>query len=112
MLWYGARLVMAGALTPGALVVFLLYLGKMYKPMRDLSKMTDTVSRAAVSLERIREVLDTESGVRNVAHARKAARARTASSLSASAKKAARTKGPARRKAAARKAARTRARRR
>src|SRR5678809_1358728 len=74
MLWYGARLVIAGQLTAGALVVFLLYLGKMYKPMRDLSKMTDTVSRASVSLERIRDVLDTESGVRDVPHARKAGR--------------------------------------
>jgi len=74
MLWYGARLVMANQLTAGALVVFLLYLGKMYKPMRDLSKMTDTVSRASVSLERIRDVLDTESGVRDVPHARKAGR--------------------------------------
>ena len=54
--------------------MFLLYLGKMYKPMRDLSKMTDTVSKAAVSLERIREVLETESGVRDVRHARKAGR--------------------------------------
>ena len=74
MLWYGARLVMADRLTAGALIVFLLYLGKMYKPMRDLSKMTDTVSKASVSLERIREVLDTESGVRDVRHARKASR--------------------------------------
>jgi subfamily B ATP-binding cassette protein MsbA len=74
MLWYGARLVIADQLTAGALVVFLLYLGKMYKPMRDLSKMTDTVSKAAVSLERIREVLDTESGVRDVRHARTAGR--------------------------------------
>jgi ATP-binding cassette, subfamily B, bacterial len=48
MLGYGARLVLAGQLTPGALVVFLLYLGSMYKPMRDLAKMTDTVSGAAV----------------------------------------------------------------
>jgi ATP-binding cassette, subfamily B, bacterial len=74
MLWYGARLVIADQLTAGALVVFLLYLGKMYKPMRDLSKMTDTVSKAAVSLERIQEVLETESGVRDVRHARKAGR--------------------------------------
>jgi ATP-binding cassette, subfamily B, bacterial len=74
MLWYGARLVLAGQLTPGALVVFLLYLGKMYKPMRDLSKMADTVSKAAVSLERIREVLDTDSGVRDRPHARTAPR--------------------------------------
>ena len=69
MLAYGARLVIAGQLTAGALVVFLLYLGKMYKPMRDLSKMTDTVSKAAVGFERIREVLETEGGVRDLPRA-------------------------------------------
>ena len=73
MLWYGARLVLAGGLSAGALVVFLLYLGKMYKPMRDLSKMSDTVSKAGVGFERIREILETESGVRDRRHARKAA---------------------------------------
>jgi ATP-binding cassette subfamily B protein len=72
MLAYGARLVIAGQLTAGALVVFLLYLGKMYKPMRDLSKMTDTVSKAGVGFERIREVLQTEGGVRDLPHARRA----------------------------------------
>src|SRR5882762_6824154 len=30
VLWYGARLVLSGTLTPGELLVFLLYLGKMY----------------------------------------------------------------------------------
>jgi ATP-binding cassette, subfamily B, bacterial len=74
MLGYGARLVLAGQLTVGALVVFLLYLGKMYKPMRDLSKMADTVSKAAVGFERIREVLETESGMRDQPGARPAAR--------------------------------------
>ena len=74
MLGYGARLVLAGQLTVGALVVFLLYLGKMYKPMRDLSKMADTVSRSAVGFERIREVLETESGMRDQAGARRAGR--------------------------------------
>jgi subfamily B ATP-binding cassette protein MsbA len=74
VLGYGARLVLAGQLTAGALVVFLLYLGKMYKPMRDLSKMTDTVSKAAVGFERIREVLETESGMRDLPGARRAAR--------------------------------------
>jgi subfamily B ATP-binding cassette protein MsbA len=74
MLGYGARLVLAGQLTVGALVVFLLYLGKMYKPMRDLAKMTDTVSKAAVGFERIREVLETESGMRDKPGARPAAR--------------------------------------
>ena len=34
--------------------------------MRDLSKMTDTVSKAEVGFDRIREVLDTESGMRDL----------------------------------------------
>jgi ATP-binding cassette, subfamily B, bacterial len=72
MLGYGARLVLAGQLSVGALVVFLLYLGKMYKPMRDLSKMTDTVSKAAVGFERIREILETDSGMRDQPAARSA----------------------------------------
>ena len=72
VLWYGARLALAGELSAGVLIVFLMYLGKMYKPMRDLSKMTDTVSKAMVGYERIQEVLDIESLVRDVPGARRA----------------------------------------
>jgi ATP-binding cassette, subfamily B, bacterial len=72
VLGYGARLALAGQLSAGVLIVFLLYLGKMYKPMRDLSKMTDTVSNAIVGYERIQEVLDIESLVRDVPGARRA----------------------------------------
>jgi len=64
VLWYGVRLVLAGSLTAGALLVFVLYLGKMYKPMKNLSKMTDTLSKAAISFERIRDVLAIESQIR------------------------------------------------
>ena len=74
MLGYGARLVLARQLSPGDLVVFLLYLAMMYKPMRDLSKMTDTVSKAEVGFDRIREVLETESGMRDLPGARRAGR--------------------------------------
>jgi len=72
VLWYGARLALAGHLSAGVLIVFLLYLGKMYKPMRDLSKMTDVVSKAMVGYERIQEVLDIESRVRDERGARPA----------------------------------------
>ena len=72
VLWYGVKLVMAGTITPGSLLVFLLYLGKMYKPMRELSKMTDTISKTTVGYERIREVLETEREVRNLPGARPA----------------------------------------
>ncbi len=63
VLWYGVRLVLIDRMTAGALLVFVVYLGKMYKPMKDLSKMTDTLSKAAVGLERIGEVLAVESQV-------------------------------------------------
>jgi subfamily B ATP-binding cassette protein MsbA len=72
VLWYGARLVLTGALTTGSLVVFLLYLGKMYKPMRDLSKMADTASKAAVGFERIKEILETDRQVKNLPGSRRA----------------------------------------
>ena len=74
VLWYGARLVISGGLTSGELLVFLLYLGKMYKPMRELSKMTDTISKADVGWERIREVLENEMQVRDVRGAKAAPR--------------------------------------
>ena len=74
VLWYGARLVLDGSLTSGELLVFLLYLGKMYKPMRELSKMTDTISKADVGWERIREVLENETQVRDLPGAKPASR--------------------------------------
>ena len=72
VLWYGARLALAGQLTAGTLILFIWYLGKMYKPMRDLSKMADTVSKATVGYERIQEVLEIESLVRDAPGARRA----------------------------------------
>jgi subfamily B ATP-binding cassette protein MsbA len=74
VLGYGTRLVMAGTLTTGQLIIFLLYLGKTYKPMRDLSKMTNTVSKATISFERIQELLDMESRIRDLPGARPAPR--------------------------------------
>ena len=72
VLGYGARLALAGQISAGVLIVFLLYLGKMYKPMRDLSKMTDTITKAGVGWERIQEVLQLESRVRDSPDARPA----------------------------------------
>ena len=76
VLGYGGRLVLAGTLSTGVLVVFLLYLTRMYKPMRDLSKMTDTLSKALVGYERIAEVWNIESQVRDAPGARHAPRFR------------------------------------
>jgi subfamily B ATP-binding cassette protein MsbA len=72
VLWFGARMVLAGRLSAGSLVVFILYLGKMYKPMQQLSKMTDTYSKAAVGYERIEEILHTHGEVKDLPGARRA----------------------------------------
>jgi len=71
VLWFGARMVMGGSLTAGSLVVFILYLGKMYKPMQEISKMTDTYSKAAVGYERLQEVLQTELEVKDLPKAKR-----------------------------------------
>src|SRR2546429_635457 len=60
VLWYGARLTLAGTLTPGSLVLFLLYLGKLYSPIRGLSELPDSFSKPAIAFERIQEVMDIE----------------------------------------------------
>jgi ATP-binding cassette, subfamily B, bacterial len=72
VLGYGARLAQAGEISAGVLIVFLLYLGKTYKPMRDLSKMTSSFSKAAVAYERIQEVLEIDSRIQDLPDAQPA----------------------------------------
>jgi subfamily B ATP-binding cassette protein MsbA len=54
--------------------VFILYLKKMYKPMQELSKMTDSFSKASVGYERIREILATDRDVKDLPGSRVAPR--------------------------------------
>ena len=74
----GVRLVLDGRITSGTLIVFVLYLGKLYKPMKNLARMTDTVSKSAVAFDRIRELLATRSGVTDAPGAQPARRFRGA----------------------------------
>lgn len=59
VLWFGARLVLSGELTPGDLLVFLAYLKSAFRPMRDLAKFTGRLAKAAAAGERILSILDT-----------------------------------------------------
>ncbi len=70
VLLIGARRVLAGALTPGELVVFLTYLKTAFKPMRDVAKQTGRIARAAASGERVADLLDIVPDVRDRSHAR------------------------------------------
>ena len=66
VLWFGAKMTLSGVLSVGSMVLFVQYLSKMYKPMQELSKMTDTYSKAAVGYERIQEILQTDNDVRDL----------------------------------------------
>ena len=74
VLWFGARMALVGTLSAGSLVVFIMYLGKMYKPMQELSKMTDSYAKASMGYERIREILQTDGDVQDLPGAQPAPR--------------------------------------
>jgi len=63
VLWRGTVLVLANAMTVGALTVFLAYLAKFFKPVQDLAKMSNTLAQTAVSMERVQTILDTRAMV-------------------------------------------------
>lgn len=60
VLWFGGRVVLSGAMTAGALVVFLTYLGRLFKPIQDVARASTNIAQASVGLERIRAVLDSD----------------------------------------------------
>lgn len=54
---FGSLQVLKGRMTPGEILVFTAYLTQMYKPVRDLAKLSAKFSKAMVSAERIGEIL-------------------------------------------------------
>ncbi len=59
--WIGGREVLAGALTPGNIAEFLIYVNMLTWPVTALGWTTSLVQRAAASQARINEFLDTKS---------------------------------------------------
>lgn len=59
VLWFGARQVLDGRLTPGDLLVFIAYLKSAFKPMQDMAKYTGRIAKATASGERIVTILET-----------------------------------------------------
>jgi ATP-binding cassette, subfamily B, bacterial len=70
VLLVGGSMALSGAISSGSLVLFIWYLGRMYKPMRELSKITDAYAKAATGYERIKELLTTGHEVRDLPGAR------------------------------------------
>jgi subfamily B ATP-binding cassette protein MsbA len=60
VLWRGTSLIVAGAMTAGTLTVYLAYLAKFFKPVKDLASTTSTIAQATVALERVRTILSAD----------------------------------------------------
>lgn len=56
----GSREVLAGRMAPGDVLIFLGYATTLYRPLRNIAKLSTKFSKAAVCAERIGEVLDLE----------------------------------------------------
>jgi subfamily B ATP-binding cassette protein MsbA len=63
VLWRGAALILHGAMTIGELTVYLAYLTKFFKPVKDLATTTNAIAQAAVGAERVRAILDTDATI-------------------------------------------------
>jgi ATP-binding cassette subfamily B protein len=66
VLWYGARLVLRGELTPGDLLVFMAYLKSAFRPVQDFAKHTGRLAKSAVAGERVLDVLERTPEVRDL----------------------------------------------
>jgi ATP-binding cassette subfamily B protein len=64
ILWYGGRLVIREGLTLGELVAFTSYMGQVIHPVRSIGRIVPFLSQAIASGERIFEILDAESEVK------------------------------------------------
>ncbi|HKC23561.1 MAG TPA: ABC transporter ATP-binding protein, partial [Thermoanaerobaculia bacterium] len=62
---FGSIQVLNGRLTIGSVLVFTSYLNGMYRPIRNLAKLSTTYSKAAVSARRISEVLERDPDIQD-----------------------------------------------
>src|SRR5688572_6196165 len=62
---FGSIEVLAGRMTLGTVLVFVSYLNHLYRPVRNLAKLSRTFARASVSAERIGEILDEEPEIQD-----------------------------------------------
>jgi subfamily B ATP-binding cassette protein MsbA len=63
VLWRGAALILHGKMSIGELTVYLAYLAKFFKPVKDLATTTNAIAQAAVGAERVRSILDTDATI-------------------------------------------------
>ena len=67
IIWYGGGRALQGTLTIGALVAFLQYTQRFFRPITDLSEKYNTMQAAMASAERIFNLLDTKPQIEDAA---------------------------------------------
>ncbi|MBA2442461.1 MAG: ABC transporter ATP-binding protein [Rubrobacter sp.] len=72
VLYFGARLVISGSLTPGDLIIFLTYLKNAFRPVRDFAKYTGRIAKATAAGERVMDIMEQEPEIRDRPDARPA----------------------------------------
>jgi len=72
VLGFGVQRVMAHAITPGTLIVFVSYVRSLYKSLKVTAKHTTRLTKAGAQVERVAELLDVEEGVTDRSGARPA----------------------------------------
>jgi ATP-binding cassette subfamily B protein len=65
VVFYGSMQVLAGSLTPGDLLIFTSYTQSMFKPVRNLAKLSTRFSKASIGAERISGILEIEPGIQD-----------------------------------------------
>jgi ATP-binding cassette, subfamily B, bacterial len=61
---FGSLEALHGSITPGSVLVFVSYTNSLYGPIRNLAKLSTKLSKAAVSAQRIMEVLEVEPEIK------------------------------------------------
>ena len=65
MVWYGARGVIGGDVTLGALIAFPIFLSMLFRPMRMLADKFNTLQMGLVAADRVFTVLDNDQQIEN-----------------------------------------------
>jgi ATP-binding cassette subfamily B protein len=72
LLSFGSIRALHGALTPGDLIVFIMYLRAAYRPLQRASKTVQRAAKAQAAAERVVEVLEVEPALQDAPDAREA----------------------------------------
>lgn len=70
--WFGGRLVVGGAISPGDITAFITFVYKLTWPFASLGWVTSLIQRASASQKRINEFLNQTSSIKNAPEIKKA----------------------------------------